>query len=80
MYPDDCSLDGHQKANQVRQELVSMLDLTPTFLAAAGAESVSNLPGSSLEPLLLTEAVSGANICSPSATFIRITTTIPRGQ
>ncbi len=42
----------------MRQELVSTLDLTPTFLAAAGAESVSNLPGSSLEPLLLTEAVS----------------------
>jgi len=37
---------------QVRQELVSTIDLMPTVLAAAGAEAVAGLPGKSLQPLL----------------------------
>ena len=36
---------------QVRDELVSTLDLMPTVLEAAGAGAVDSLPGSSLQPL-----------------------------
>ncbi len=43
------------KSGQVRQELVSTLDLMPTLLAVAQAEPVSDLPGSSLMPLLRDE-------------------------
>jgi N-sulfoglucosamine sulfohydrolase len=43
---------GKAMAPQVRTELVSTLDLTPTFLAVAGAKPVANLPGRSLLPLL----------------------------
>jgi N-sulfoglucosamine sulfohydrolase len=35
-------------AHQVREELVSTVDLMPTFLEAAGAEPVKGLPGRSL--------------------------------
>ena len=37
---------------QVREELVSTLDLMPTILDATSAQPVANLPGSSLLPLL----------------------------
>ena len=37
---------------QVRKELVSTIDLLPTALQAAGIKQPSNLPGSSLKPLL----------------------------
>jgi N-sulfoglucosamine sulfohydrolase len=40
------------KARQVREELVSTVDLTPTLLEAAGARPVEGLPGASLLPLL----------------------------
>ncbi|WP_161604709.1 sulfatase family protein [Roseiconus nitratireducens] len=40
------------KRNQVRNELVSTLDLMPTLLSVANAEPVVNLPGMSLLPLL----------------------------
>ncbi|MGI9243277.1 MAG: sulfatase family protein, partial [Verrucomicrobiales bacterium] len=43
---------GHTKSGQRRMELVSTLDLMPTFLAVAGAAPVSNLPGKSLLGLM----------------------------
>ena len=43
---------GTAIGKQVRKELVSTLDLMPTFLAVAGAEPVANLPGRSLFPLM----------------------------
>ncbi len=43
---------GQAKSHQVRQELVTTLDLMPTLLAVAGAPSVANLSGRSLLPLL----------------------------
>ncbi|MCO6046774.1 sulfatase [Aeoliella sp. ICT_H6.2] len=43
---------GHTAAGGVRNELVSTLDLMPTFLEVAGAEPVAGLAGSSLVPLL----------------------------
>ncbi|MGI9455001.1 MAG: sulfatase-like hydrolase/transferase [Aeoliella sp.] len=43
---------GRIKAKQVRDELVSTLDLMPTFLAAAGAELIANLPGRPMLSLL----------------------------
>jgi N-sulfoglucosamine sulfohydrolase len=36
---------------QVRNELVSTIDLMPTLLTAAGVETPSDLPGSALQPL-----------------------------
>ena len=48
---------GHQKAGQVRKELVSTIDLAPTFLEAAGAEPIRGLPGRSLAPLIAGETV-----------------------
>lgn len=42
---------GKIEAGQVRQELVSTLDLMPTFLDVAGAESVDRLPGLNLVPM-----------------------------
>ena len=36
---------------QVRNELVSTLDLMPTLLEASGADSISDLPGKELQPL-----------------------------
>jgi len=43
---------------QVREELVSTIDLMPTLLAACGAATVANLPGLPLQPLLANEPVS----------------------
>lgn len=40
------------RAGQVREDLVSTVDLMPTFLAAAGAPAVPGLAGQSLLPLL----------------------------
>ena len=40
---------------QVREELVSTIDLMPTVLAACGAAAVNNLPGLPLQPLLANE-------------------------
>ncbi|WP_218932458.1 sulfatase family protein [Adhaeretor mobilis] len=46
---------GRILTQQVREELVSTLDLMPTILAAAKAEPIANLPGRSLLPLLRDE-------------------------
>ena len=46
---------GQIEPKQVRNELVSTLDLMPTFLAATKAEAVDGLPGRSLIPLLKNE-------------------------
>lgn len=43
---------------QVREELVSTIDLMPTVLAACGASAVADLPGMPLQPLLANEPVS----------------------
>ncbi len=43
---------GRAKAGQERNELVSTIDLTPTFLAAAKAKPPAGLPGASLLELL----------------------------
>jgi len=47
---------GHAKANHISTELVSLIDLAPTLLEAAGAEAIPDLPGRSLMPLLKGEA------------------------
>lgn len=44
---------GNQTARTVRNELVSTLDLVPTFLTAAGIEVPNELPGHVLQPLLM---------------------------
>jgi N-sulfoglucosamine sulfohydrolase len=43
---------GQAQAGQVRQELVSTLDLLPTALVAAGVKPMDELPGQALQPLL----------------------------
>lgn len=43
---------GQSQAGQVRQELVSTLDLLPTALRAAGVKPADDLPGLALQPLL----------------------------
>ena len=43
---------------QVRNELVSTIDLVPTLLSAAKARTLPDLPGASLYPLIVGEAVS----------------------
>ena len=43
---------GKVKPGEVRAELVSTLDLVPTYLQAAGLPAVESLPGRSLLPLL----------------------------
>lgn len=48
---------GHAKP-QVRDELVSTIDLMPTVLAACGAAPVPDLPGLPLQPLLANEPAS----------------------
>lgn len=48
---------GRQQEGQTRPELVSTLDLMPTFLKAAGAEPIPGLPGRSLTPLLAGKSV-----------------------
>jgi N-sulfoglucosamine sulfohydrolase len=42
----------HAKPGQVRDELVSMVDLMPTILEAAGIKAPKKLAGRSLQPLL----------------------------
>ncbi|MEM7231169.1 MAG: sulfatase [Planctomycetota bacterium] len=46
---------------QIRQDLVSTIDLMPTLLAAAGAEPVSGLPGRALQPLFKNQPVAWRN-------------------
>ncbi len=46
----------HVNGGQVRRELVSTLDIMPTFLDAAGADPVEKLAGRSLLPLLRGES------------------------
>ena len=46
---------GHGPAGQVRSDLVSTIDLAPTFLAAAGVAPIEGLPGTSLIPLVAGE-------------------------
>lgn len=48
---------GGQEPGQVRDELVSTIDLMPTLLAAAGAEAPTGLRGRSLLPLIAGESV-----------------------
>lgn len=43
---------GQSQAGQVRQELVSTLDLLPTALRAAGIKTAIGLPGRAMQPLL----------------------------
>ena len=43
---------GLQQAGQVREELVSTLDLMPTFLEAAAAGEIAGLAGRTLNPLV----------------------------
>ena len=47
---------GLQQGGQVREELVSTLDLMPTFLEAAAAGEVAGLAGRTLNPLLAGQA------------------------
>lgn len=42
---------------QIRNELVSTLDLMPTLLKASGASSIDDLPGEKLQPLFQPESV-----------------------
>jgi N-sulfoglucosamine sulfohydrolase len=46
------SWPGHFETGSVRSEMVSTVDIMPTFLEAAGIEAPSNLAGTSLLPLL----------------------------
>ncbi len=46
---------SRQRPGQVRDELVSTLDLAPTVLEAAGAAPIRGLPGRSLAPLVAGE-------------------------
>ena len=48
--------EGGQRAGQVREELVSTIDLMPTLLTATRAEPIRNLPGRSLAPLIAGES------------------------
>lgn len=48
---------GRAKPQQIREELVSTIDLMPTLLEAAGAGPAEQLPGRSLLPLLLDRPV-----------------------
>lgn len=43
---------SRQQAGQVRDELVSTIDLFPTLIEASGTEPIRGLPGLSLEPLI----------------------------
>ena len=47
---------GRQEAGQVREELVSTIDLVPTLLEAASAEAIPGLAGRSLAPLVAGES------------------------
>ena len=46
------SWPGRMKGGQVRDELVSTVDLMPTIIEAAGAKPIDGLPGKSLAPLI----------------------------
>ena len=43
---------GQQAGGQVRDELVSTIDLAPTLLGSARAKAIPGLPGRSLQPLI----------------------------
>lgn len=47
---------GEAKAGQTREETVSLLDLMPTLLAAAGVKAPDTLVGTALQPLLRGES------------------------
>ena len=51
------SWPGPMQSGQIREELVSLVDLVPTFLEAAQAEPIEGLPGRSLLPLIRGEDV-----------------------
>ncbi len=48
---------GHAEVGGVSEELVSTVDILPTFLEAAKADAMDALPGRSLVPLVLGESV-----------------------
>ena len=52
----------HIKPGAVRTELVSTVDILPTFLEAAGVDVPSHLPGHSLLPMMQGERASGHDV------------------
>lgn len=52
----------HMKPGTVRKELVSTIDILPTFLEAAGVEVPAHLPGHSLLPMMRGEPAKGHDV------------------
>jgi N-sulfoglucosamine sulfohydrolase len=55
--PMIASWPGLMQSGQVREEMVSLIDLVPTFLEVAQAEPIEGLPGRSLLPMIRGEDV-----------------------